>query len=81
MAPHAMQDQPAGVPHVSTPKHENATQDMRKSVQATGILDSLSYEDLTPAIGRAFEDVNIIDDIMNAENADDRLRELALISK
>jgi hypothetical protein len=81
MAPHAMQDQPAGVPHVSTPKRENATQDMRKPVQATGVLDSLAYEDLTPAIGRAFENVNIIDDTMNAENANDRLRELALISK
>jgi hypothetical protein len=81
MAPHVMEDQSAEEPHVLTPKHENATQHMREPVQATGVLDSLSWEDLTPAIGRAFENVNIIDDIVNAENADERLRELALMSK
>jgi hypothetical protein len=81
MAPHAMENAPASEEHLSIPKQENATQDVRKPVQATGVLDSLSYEDLTPAIGRAFENVNIIDDIMNAENADERLRELALIGE
>jgi hypothetical protein len=81
MAPHAMENAPASEEYLSILKQESATQDVRKSVQATGVLDSLSYEDSTPAIGRAFENVNIIDDIMNAENADERLRELALMSE
>lgn len=80
MAPHAMGTQHANEQIASPPKHEDATQDVRKPVQATGVLAGLEHEDLTPAIGRAFHNVNIIDDIMNAEDADDRLRELALIS-
>lgn len=62
-------------------KHAASAQDSRKPVQSTHALGQLSYEDLTPAIGRAYDNVNIIDDIMKAENADDRLRELALVSK
>lgn len=75
MAPHAMETQ-----HASTLKDEDATQNVRKPVQATGVLEGFDHEDLTPAIGRAFHNVNIIDDLMNAEDADARLRELSLIS-
>lgn len=80
MAPHAMDNQQANGQNASTPKHQITTQDMRKPVQATGVLAGFEQEDLTPAIGRAFQNVNIIDDIMNVEDADARLRELALIS-
>ena len=66
---------------VSLAEHAVARQVGSKPVRSTGVLDSLAHEDLTPAIGRSYRNVNIIDDIMSAEDADDRLRELALVSK
>lgn len=47
----------------------------------TGILDKFQYEDTTPALGREFANVNIVDDLLNAENANDLLRDLAITSK
>lgn len=81
MAPHSIDGQVATDEHVLPSKHGDTTQDSRKPVQSTHALDQLSHEDLTPAIGRAYQDVNIIEDIMKADDADERLRELALVSK
>jgi hypothetical protein len=47
----------------------------------SGALDHFKYEETTPIIGREFLDVSIVDDFLNAENADERLRDLAIISK
>lgn len=66
---------------VSQSVAESLPQYTRKPVEATGALDGFEYEDATPAIGRKFHNVNIINDLMNADNADERLRELALTSK
>lgn len=44
-------------------------------------LDGLEWEDTTPVIGREFIGVNIVDDILNAPNADERLRDLAITSE
>ncbi|KAF1948680.1 taurine catabolism dioxygenase [Byssothecium circinans] len=44
----------------------------------TGALDKFDYEDLTPVIGREFPKLNIVDDILNAPDADDLIRELAV---
>lgn len=51
-----------------------------KPLQLTGALDGFRYEETTPAIGREYTSVNIVDDILNAENADDKLRDLAITS-
>lgn len=56
-------------------------QSSRKPVELSGAIEHLRSEDLTPAIGREYYDVNIVDDLMNAENSDDRLRDLALAGK
>ncbi|RYO83143.1 hypothetical protein DL766_004657 [Monosporascus sp. MC13-8B] len=50
----------------------------RKPLQLSGALDKFSYEDSTPEIGREFLNVNIVDDLIKAQNADDILRDLAI---
>jgi hypothetical protein len=52
----------------------------REPLQPTGILDKFDFEEVTPIIGREFPHVNIVDDLLNASNADDLLRELAVTS-
>ncbi|KAF2646033.1 taurine dioxygenase family protein [Massarina eburnea CBS 473.64] len=61
-----------------------ATNDARVNEHApqpfkpTGVLDKFEYEDSTPIIGREFPKLNIVDDLLNASNADELLRELAV---
>ncbi|KAL4888815.1 alpha-ketoglutarate-dependent sulfonate dioxygenase [Aspergillus ambiguus] len=47
-------------------------------LKPTGALDKFAFEESTPAIGREFQNVNIVDDILNAPNADDLVRDLAI---
>lgn len=47
----------------------------------SGALDRFKYEESTPAIGREYSDVNLVDDIINAKNADELIRDLAITSK
>lgn len=49
-------------------------------LELSGALDSFEHDDLTPVIGREFINVNIVDDLLNAPDADDKLRDLAIIS-
>lgn len=53
----------------------------RKPLQLSGALDIFKYEDTTPEIGREFLNVNIVDDLLNASNADEVLRDLGITSK
>jgi len=46
----------------------------------TGALDKFGFEDVTPIIGREFPTINIVDELLNAENTDELLRELAITS-
>ena len=46
--------------------------------QSTQALDSLDHVDLTPVIGREFGSANIVDDILNASNSDELLKQLAI---
>lgn len=50
-------------------------------IRAQGHLDKFKSEVITPIIGTEFPDVNIVDDILNAPNADDLLRDLAVTSE
>ncbi|CAK7274849.1 hypothetical protein SEPCBS57363_006374 [Sporothrix epigloea] len=43
----------------------------------TGALDKFEFVEATPVIGREYPFVNIVDDILNAKNADELLRDLA----
>jgi hypothetical protein len=61
--------------HEGNPKNAYSTPQ-----EPSGSLEGLSFEDVTPIIGREFPTVNVVDDILNAPNADERLRDLAITS-
>lgn len=52
-----------------------------KPLSLSGALDRFQYEETTPVIGREFLGVNIVDDLLNAENSEQLLRDLAITSK
>jgi hypothetical protein len=49
-------------------------------LKKSGAIDKFQYEETTPAIGREYPTVNIVDDILGASNADELLRDLAITS-
>jgi hypothetical protein len=53
----------------------------REPLKASGALDQFKFEEATPVIGREFPTLNIVDDLLNASNADELLRDLAITSK
>lgn len=71
-----------------TPVPDNFTMAATKSpshpspLTKSGALDKqFKYEEATPVIGREYSEVNIVDDILNASNADDLIRDLAITSQ
>lgn len=50
-------------------------------LKLSGALDKFEFEDTTPAIGREFPTVNIVDDLLNASNSDELVRDLAITSE
>lgn len=51
------------------------------ALKLSGALDQFDFEETTPVLGREFTNLNIVDDILNASNADELLRDLAITSK
>lgn len=49
-------------------------------LQSSGALDNFAFEETTPAIGREYADVNIVDDLLHAPNSDELVRDLAIAS-
>lgn len=49
-------------------------------LQKTGALNKFIYEDTTPVIGREFPSVNVVEEILNADNSDELIRDLAITS-
>ncbi|KAG8161199.1 hypothetical protein KVR01_009463 [Diaporthe batatas] len=47
-------------------------------LKLSGALEKFTVEDATPAIGREFVNVNIVDDLLNAPNSDQLLRDVAI---
>ncbi|KAF3915626.1 hypothetical protein ABW21_db0208508 [Orbilia brochopaga] len=47
-------------------------------IRVTGTLDKFKSEDITPVIGTEFPEVNIVNDLIDAPNADELLRDLAI---
>lgn len=67
--------------HHDVPLGKQATQrSYPEPLKLSGALDHFTHEETTPVIGREFIGVNIVDDLLNAENADERLRDLAITS-
>ncbi|KAI0112279.1 taurine catabolism dioxygenase [Hypoxylon sp. NC0597] len=60
------------------PSHIKGNASYPAPLSPTGALEKFSYEDTTPAIGREFLNVNIVDDLLNASNTDDLVRDLAI---
>lgn len=52
----------------------------KQPLQSSGSLDKYKPDDMTPVIGTEFSDVNLVD-LINAPNADQLLRDLAIKSK
>lgn len=59
---------------------EEPAKQHREPLLPSGALDKFKYEESTPVIGREYVDVNLVNDIINAENADDLIRDLAITS-
>lgn len=65
---------------VQAPAFENGNP-FPAPLQPSGALEQFTYEDNTPVIGREFRDLNVVDDLLNAPNADALIRDLAITSK
>jgi hypothetical protein len=60
----------------------NGTKSYTSPLAKSGALDKqFKYEEATPVVGREYLDLNIVDDILNAPNADELVRDLAITSK
>lgn len=78
MAPALLSDLPT---HSVVSSNNNEQTYPREPLKLSGALEkAVSFEDLTPTIGREFPTVNIVNDLFNAENADELLRDLAITS-
>lgn len=66
--------------HGVSSSKEATQQHYPEPLKVSGALDHFKHEETTPIIGREFINVNIVDDLLNAENADERLRDLAITS-
>lgn len=78
MAPGLLSDLPT---HSAAPSGHNEQPYPREPLKLSGALEkAVAFEDLTPTIGREFPTVNIVDDLLNADNADELLRDLAITS-
>lgn len=78
MSPGIIEDR--GDHEVSVVNKEAPKQQYPEPLKLSGALDHFKYEETTPIIGREFIDVNIVDDLLNGENADERLRDVAITS-
>ena len=79
MAPGIISDDPA-----HTESYQNGKQSKTFScepLKTSGALDKFLFEDSTPVIGREFPELNIVDDLLNASNADELIRDLAVTSR
>ena len=52
----------------------------REPLSLSGALNQFDHVESTPVIGREYADVNVVNDILNAENSDELIRDLAITS-
>lgn len=79
MAP-GIQESQASLPSRPAPASLKGTNTYPAPLKLSGALDKFSFEDTTPAIGREFHNVNIVDDLLNVANSDELIRDLAITS-
>lgn len=60
---------------------EMASSPLQLPLELSGSLDSFRFEESTPTIGREYFDVNLVKDILDTEDADALVRDLAITSK
>jgi hypothetical protein len=77
---------PGAVPVDSHPppqsKAASTTHRNTEPLKKSGILDkTFAFEELTPVIGREYPTTRIVEDVLNAPNADELLRDIAITSK
>lgn len=80
MVPSITSDTPAETLTVLKGKGVTPDSSYPVPLKNSGSLDGFAFEETTPVIGREFPSVNIVDDILNAPNADELLRDLAITS-
>lgn len=51
-----------------------------KPLETSGALDKFDHLEVTPVIGREYPKVNLVDDLIKAQNADELIRDLAITS-
>jgi hypothetical protein len=56
------------------------TRQYPEPLKPSGALDAFQHFDVTPVIGREYPKVNLVNDVINAENADELIRDLAITS-
>lgn len=59
--------------------HELARPRLSRNIEYSGSLDSYSYSDLTPVIGREYQNLQITD-ILESKDSDRLIRDLAVTS-
>lgn len=69
------------IPILNGRSKANAHSAYPQPLKQSGSLDKFDSEDVTPVIGREFPATNIVDDFLNAPDADALLRDLAITSK
>jgi hypothetical protein len=71
----------ADIPVDSHP-HKDTKSRNAKPLKKSGALNAaFEFDDVTPTIGREYLTAQIVEDILNAPNADDLLRDLAITSQ
>ncbi|KAK1067033.1 hypothetical protein LTR12_010697 [Friedmanniomyces endolithicus] len=68
MAPGLLSDLPS---HPMPAKNDKGHGTERGPLRPSGALDRFKHEDTTPVIGREYPQVNIVDDLLNADNAEE----------
>ncbi|TKA43432.1 hypothetical protein B0A54_05914 [Friedmanniomyces endolithicus] len=78
MVPGLLSDLPSlSVPAEDGDGHETERVPLRPS----GALDRFKHDDTTPVIGSEYPHLNIVDDLLNSENADELVSDLAINSR
>ncbi|KAI1337456.1 taurine dioxygenase family protein [Xylariaceae sp. FL0016] len=63
----------------SLPTQKGIKEASREPLKLSGALEkAFTYEETTPAIGREFPSLNIVDQLLNVPNSDELLRDLAI---
>ena len=68
MAPGILSDLPT---HTRNGNGTESRNSHSEPLKPSGALDNFKYEETTPVIGREYPTLNIVDDLLNANNADE----------